>query len=328
MMSEHAKRLYRVGAALLSVACGTFAPSFTAFRGCLFATVGLSAGCRMASLEGPVSRSLATSRKLSHRGLGALERGDTPSAATLLSAAVEACPADAEAHRHYAEALWQLKEPHKALAQMDEALRLTPDDDTLHVRAGQMRLESGDVDGASREASLALDINPKAAQAWALRGQAAHRRGDLRQALNDFHRSLGYTPEDREVLLASAEVYRELNQPQRALLGLQTLADTYGPGEEPQQVLYLEGLALHALGRYDEAVTTFVAARDHGANTAELQWRIALAERAAGHVDRAREALDAALALDAKHPGCRTLADELAGDMSVARTVPDMTQRR
>jgi tetratricopeptide (TPR) repeat protein len=191
-----------------------------------------------------------------------------------------------------------------------------------------MRLETGDVDGAANQASLALDINPKASAAWALRGQAQHRRGDLRQALNDFHRSLGYAPEDREVLLSLAEVYRELNQPQRALLGLQTLADTYGPGEEPQQLLYLEGLALHALARYDEAVTTFVAARDHGPNSAELQWRIALAERAAGRNDRAQMALDAALALDAKHPGSRALADELQGEMSVARAVPDMMQRR
>jgi tetratricopeptide (TPR) repeat protein len=277
----------------------------------------------LTAFEGPVSRQLATSRKLSHRGVGALERGDARSAATLLHAAVESCPADAEAHRHYAEALWQLQEPDKALAQMDAALKLTPDDDALHVRAGQMRLETGDIEGASDEANQALHLNPKAASAWTLRGQVSHRRGDLRQALNDFNRALGYAPEDCDVLLASAEVYRELNQPQRALISLQNLADSYAPGEEPQRLLYLEGLAYHALGRYDEAASTLLAARQRGPNSADLQWRVALSQQAAGRYDLARQSVDEALALDPLHPGSRALADE----MSVAR-MPASAQMR
>ena len=45
-----------------------------------------------------------------------------------------------------------------------------------------------------------------------------------------------------------AELYRQLNQPERALQTLQLLAETYSPGEEPADCLYLTGLAYVALG--------------------------------------------------------------------------------
>ena len=38
-----------------------------------------------------------------------------------------------------------------------------------------------------------------------------------------------------------------MNHPERALETLQSLADCYTPAEEPQQVLYLSGLAYLAL---------------------------------------------------------------------------------
>jgi tetratricopeptide (TPR) repeat protein len=281
-------------------------------------------GCRIPKFEGPVSRSLATSRKLSHRGVNALEHGDPKTASTLLKSAVDACPADAQARRHYAEALWQSDKHVLALEQMNDALKLNPDDDTLHVRAGQMRLAVGDADGADREAAEALSLNPKSAAAWALRGQVAHGRRDLRKALNDFHRSLGYAPNDRDVLLSVAEVYRELGQPQRALIDLQSLADTYAPGEEPQRLLYLQALALEALSRPDEVAVALRTAMQRGPATAELEFRLAAASRNAGHYDEARQALGRALLLDPAHPGCRVMLEE----MNVAQGMPMAVQQR
>ncbi len=82
-----------------------------------------------------------------------------------------------------------------------------------------------------------------------LRGQVAAVAGNPRQALADYHRALGYAPGDRQIELLLAESYRQLNQPERALAALQSLAEGYSPGEQPQQLLYLQGLAQRACGR-------------------------------------------------------------------------------
>ena len=80
------------------------------------------------------------------------------------------------------------------------------------------------------------------------------------QALADLHRAAGYDPSDRQVIGETAAVYRSLGQPQRALESMQSLLDTYSPGEEPQQVLYWTGLDYMALRRYDDAVTSLTTA--------------------------------------------------------------------
>src|SRR3972149_5732410 len=62
-------------------------------------TYSLLAGCRLAGREGPVSQSLAESRKLSREGVAAMERGQQQQAESLLAQAVQVCPADPEARR-------------------------------------------------------------------------------------------------------------------------------------------------------------------------------------------------------------------------------------
>ena len=83
------------------------------------ALVGLqclcTSGCQMFRHQGPVSKSVAESRQLSQRGLGAMERGDVDAAEKLLGDAVKACPTDIDARRQYAEALWQSGQRDRAL---------------------------------------------------------------------------------------------------------------------------------------------------------------------------------------------------------------------
>jgi Flp pilus assembly protein TadD len=102
-----------------------------------------------------------------------------------------------------------------------------------------------------------------------------------------------------------------LGQPERALVNLQTLSDTYPTGEEPQQVFFLEGLALAALGRHSDAVVSFTAARDRGQPSPEILFRLAEAELRAGHENEARQSLHQALALDPAHSPSRGLLSKL-----------------
>ena len=125
--------------------------------------------------------------------------------------------------------------------------------------------------------------------------------GQPQQALAAYLHALGLQPEDRNSLLEVAELYRELNQPDRALQTLQTLADSYPPGESPQNVLYLTGAAYLALNRYDEAVENMRTAVQRGKPNSDLFCRLAEAELLAGHSREAATAANQALALQPRH---------------------------
>jgi tetratricopeptide (TPR) repeat protein len=258
-------------------------------------------GCRLPGRDGPVSESLATCRQFSQQGVAALERGQREKAEELLAKAVKACPVDPEARRHYAETLWQRGARAEAVAQLEQAVRQSADDATLHVRLAEMHLAMSRPDAARQSAEQAVERNPRSGAAWMVRGQVIRAAGDAHQALADCLRALRYAPDDRRVLLEVAELQRQLNQPERALQTLQCLADTYAPGEESQQVLHLTGMACMALGRYGEAVESLSAAATRETATAELFYRLGEAQRLAGHPAEASASAQRALALDPKH---------------------------
>jgi tetratricopeptide (TPR) repeat protein len=267
------------------------------------------AGCKLPGGNGPVPPELLTSRHYSQEGVAAMERADWSQAEGMLAKAVKACPNDAEARRHYAEALWHRGAREAAVAQMEQAVRIAGDDAGLHVRLAQMRLELGAVGPAHAEVELALNLDPKMPLAWATRGQVMRASGNLHEALADYHRALGYAPEDRQTLLEIAELHRLLDEPSRAIVSLQALADTYTPGEEPQQVFYLLGLAQSAMGRNDDAVESFSTALLRGQPNPELLAQLGESQRRAGRLDEAAAAAHEALALDPQNrPGLDLLS--------------------
>ena len=69
---------------------------------------------------------------------------------------------------------------------------------------------------------------------------------------------------------------------------LERLADDFEPGEEPSHLLYLQGLALEALGRYDDALRQLCLARDRAPPTPELLYLLAELELRAGDLASAR----------------------------------------
>jgi len=284
----------------------------------------LSSGCQLPGQQGPVPQSLANCRRLSRQGVAALDRGRQQDAENLLAQAVNACPSDAEARRHYAESLWHRGARQEALAQMEEAGRLAGEEDaSLWTRLAEMHLANDQPELAQKNAESALDLDPRLPRAWTIRGRMARAAGQPRQALADYLRALGYAPNDRELLLEVAELYRQLNQPQRALSTLHRLADTYAPDEEPQQVLYLLGLAQMALGRHADAVESFSTACLRELPTPDVLCRLAEAELAQGRPVEAAAAAHQALTLDPEHRPSRELLARV--DAAVA---PDRPRQR
>jgi tetratricopeptide (TPR) repeat protein len=281
-------------------------------------------GCQLLiGRERPVTKQMAASRQLSQKGISALERGEWETGERLLAQAIKSCPADPEPHRHYAEALWHRGAREEGLAEMREAMRLASDDPLFAVRGGEMCLALGRVNEAKLLADEAIDLCPKQGSAWALRGAVAQAMGQTDDALADYHRGLEYVPDDKRLLLATGELYLQQGRPGRALSLLEALRDLYPAGEEPQRVLYLQGLALSGVARFDDAIETYQLAlgRDHP--TAELYYRIAEAQLSAGRVAQSGGAVQQALAIDPSHEASRVLWQRVE---SAARP-PDVIRR-
>ncbi len=270
-----------------------------------------ASGCRLARMETLGSRSLATSRQFSQEGVTAMEREEWERAELLLSQAVRACPSNPEARRSYSDALWHRGARQEAVGQLAEAIRRDPEDAALHARLAELRLAMGDVAAALASAEKSADLDPKRASAWAVRARIMRARGQPQEALANYHRALVCSSSDRDIPLEIAEAYRQTGQPERALAVLERLAEHYAPGEEPQSVLYSQGLSYLALRRYDDALASLAAAAEREPATPDILVRLAEAQLALG--DRSAAACTAreALALDPKHGASRELLDRV-----------------
>lgn len=260
-------------------------PTMRTFRvvtvACALGVVASAPGCRLVQRRGPVPPEVADTRRLCNEGLAAADRDDLVRAESLLERAVKNCPVDVEARRHYADVLWRRGEKMEAVRQAAEALRLSPDDAGLSVDAGRMYMELGLFDEADRLSRTATRLAPRSAAAWRLMGDLALARGQADTALEAFHRALAIAPTDRDVLLATADAYRRIDKPKRALATLAVLDETYGPGQTPGAVYLLEGLTQESLGRTADAIESYRQAAAAVEPSSDAVVRLAALETAA-----------------------------------------------
>ena len=237
-----------------------------------------STGCRLVPRNGPAPEQVAEARRLSNLGLSASDAGDLLRAEGLLEQAVDHCPTDVDSRKHYAGVLWDRGEKMEAVHQIGKALSLSPGDIDLCLEGGEMYLQLGLLDDAERLANEAVASAPRSSEAWQLLGQVNLARGKPVDALADFQHSLAFQPDSRDVLRKTAEVYRQLDRPKRALATLAILEETYGPNQVPADVLTLEGLAQESLGRREDAVESYRAAISKGDATPETVDRLSALE--------------------------------------------------
>jgi tetratricopeptide (TPR) repeat protein len=160
-------------------------------------------------------------------------------------------------------------------------LRLSPGDTSLCIDGGRMYMELGLLDDADRLSREAVRVAPRSEKAWRLHGQVALARGRPEEALADYHRALAIAPDDRDLILDTAEIYRRLGRPQRALATLAILGESYPPNQTPPHVLALEGMAHEALDRPTDAIESYRQAVARGLDSQDVTTRLTKLEQAA-----------------------------------------------
>lgn len=287
-------------------------------------------GCRSALQRESLSKSFLLGRQFTRKGVVAMESGQWTEAEKLLAQAVKESPDDAEARRQYAEALWRRGEKDEAIRQLDQAIECGGDYEK-HARLAQMYLETGQIDKATQHADRAIDLQPEQSVGWAVRARILdHQKAD-RESLVAYQRARLLAPNDRELLWDMARLYGRLDRAHDSLAILQSLSNTYTPGEEPQEVVYHLGLVCESLGRTDEAADYYTEALRRGPAKLEMLYHLADAQRRLGNTIEARRALYQALALSPDHEPSRAMLERLntflAPEAQIA-TRPDLPRER
>ncbi|HEY0073500.1 MAG TPA: tetratricopeptide repeat protein [Abditibacteriaceae bacterium] len=99
------------------------------------------------------------------QGIEAFQAGRTDEALSLLQAAVQENPQDAEARKFLGAVLAQSGRAGEAVAQLQQAVQLSPQNAQIHYNLGVAQAMNGDNEGAKTSYYSALKINPQYEQA-------------------------------------------------------------------------------------------------------------------------------------------------------------------
>jgi tetratricopeptide (TPR) repeat protein len=105
----------------------------------------------------------------------------------------------------------------RAIADCEEATRLTPRNASAWTNLGVARDESGDFDGALAAYDMAIRIDPRHVNAIANRGDTWREKGDLDQAIVDLDAALRLSPTDPTIYSDRAIVLRDKGDYDRAI---------------------------------------------------------------------------------------------------------------
>ena len=264
-------------------------------------------GCASLYQRTIASEDVVSCRERWQQGVDATQRGDWDAAVELFRSATQVCPEDARARSGLAEALWHCSQQGEALSEMNEAIRLAPENFSYHVRTGEMHLEREEIDVAETSVERALALGPHTASVWSLKGDVHFQRDEMESALQSYYRAIFYQPHYPHAQLQIAKIYQRQNRPQRALTTLQMVTDQSPPGTAPLDVLYQTALAYKALGRTSEAADCLAIVARRGSPGPELLYELAEAQLSAGRTGRAWQTATSALQLDPGHLPSRDL---------------------
>ena len=145
----------------------------------------------------------------------------------------------------------------RAIADLDKALALAPNDEDALMARGEAYGDSGDTARALADLDRAIQLAPDRANAYLLRGIVSGRRGDQVSALADYDKAATLDPGNAEALVNRAAVRSTRGDQDGAIVDLDA-AIALQPNDPVAN--YNRGYAYFAKGDYDRAIQNYTSA--------------------------------------------------------------------
>jgi tetratricopeptide (TPR) repeat protein len=196
---------------------------------------------------------------------------------------------------------WKLKgELDLALKDLDEAVRLKPQEKTWRNYRGLVHLARKEFDQAAQDFDAAIQIDPKYAAAVCNRGAAWAGKRDYARALADFDAAIQLNGKSNQPLLARGALWQARGEIDKAVADY-TAAIKLDPNDF--QAHAARGLAWSLKREHDKAVLDFNQALHINPQFAAGFHARAVAWHAKGQYAKAAKDLDEAVRLSPKEPG-------------------------
>ncbi len=220
---------------------------------------------------------------------------DTQKRLADLDEAVSLTPENPKPLRARGAARLAVKKTQEALADFDAALKLEPNDAATHEARGLTLATLEKWDDARKSYDEAIRLKPEATGAMLQRGRVSILAGDAKTAEEDFGRALKVEPENIAALLLRAEARSQLQRFDAALEDL-TKALELRPGLVP--ALRARATLLAGTGKLQPAIVDLELAHKLEPNDRATQYQLAAVYAGGGKVGKAIETYDAILAVD------------------------------
>jgi protein O-mannosyl-transferase len=214
---------------------------------------------------------------------------------TLFRHAIEAVPNNYLAHANLSDCLQREGRLDEALREVDEALRLNPDDVNTRNSVGTVLMNLGRVDEAIGQFQEAVRRWPRFAEAHSNLASAYRKQGRLQEALGEFRAAIDCNPRDFRLQVNLAGLLMQLGQAGEAIAALETAVklDSNDAGVRKDLATLLANA-----GRFEEAATHYAAATRLSDHDADAEAGLGICLGQLGRVDEAIPHLMAALKLN------------------------------
>lgn len=179
-----------------------------------------------------------------------VQREEVALAEDALKLAMEAAPTEAPAHLQLAELRLRSGNPDGAAQVLEAFLTRVPDNGEVQATLARLQLSQQDTEALATTADRVLSTRPEHPLGYYLKGLVLQGRDDHQAATAQFETALEKEPTAAEPLIALARSYLELDQAERAEQRVQQLLD-----EDPDNLLAMNllGDIYLASGRRAEA---------------------------------------------------------------------------
>ena len=158
---------------------------------------------------------------------------------------------DARAYWERGQVYWDSGRPELAEQDFTEAIRLDERMEDAYIGRATCRAHQGDFDGVLHDMNVVIEINPENSAAYRGRGVAFAAIGNNQSSLLDLSTAIGKDPTDSAAYMGRALLRFNMGEYQDAIADLGKYLDV--GGDDPTAAHFRRGIALIALGNFEEA---------------------------------------------------------------------------